>query len=286
MKWIGRRQSDNVEDRRGMSSGGKTVVGGGIIGIIIFLVNAFGGENAQIITPILEQFNQQQTTQTESRPLTEKEKTEGEFVKTLLADNEDVWTKIFQENDLTFEAPKLILFSGQVQTACGGASSASGPFYCPSDKTIYMDMTFFDELRTKFGAEGGDFAVAYVMAHEFGHHIQTLLGTSGKVRQLQENRSETEGNKLSVALELQADFYAGLWTHYNEKQNHILDPGDIEEALSAANAVGDDAIQKKMQGQVVPDSFTHGTSKQRMDWFNRGFESGDIKKGDTFSELN
>ncbi|PKB15061.1 neutral zinc metallopeptidase [Flavobacterium sp. 5] len=286
MKWIGRRQSENVEDRRGMSSGGKTIVGGGIIGIIILLVNAFGGENAQMITPILEQFNQQETTQTESRPLTEKEKVEGEFVKTLMADNEDIWAKIFEENSLTFEAPKLILFSGQVETACGGASSASGPFYCPGDKTIYMDMTFFDELRTKFGAEGGDFAVAYVMAHEFGHHIQTLLGTSGKVRQLQENKSETEGNKLSVALELQADFYAGLWTHYNEKQNKILEAGDIEEALSAANAVGDDAIQKKMQGQVVPDSFTHGTSKQRMYWFNRGFESGDIKKGDTFSEVN
>lgn len=286
MKWIGRRQSDNVEDRRGMSGGGKTILGGGIIGIIILLVNVFGGENAQMITPILEQFNQQQTTQTESRPLTEEEKTEGEFVKTLLADNEDVWTKIFQENGLSFEAPKLILFSGQVETACGGASSASGPFYCPSDKTIYMDMTFFNELRTRFGAEGGDFAVAYVMAHEFGHHIQTLLGTSGKVRQLQENKNETEGNKLSVALELQADFYAGLWTHYNEKQNHILEAGDIEEALSAANAVGDDAIQKKMQGQVVPDSFTHGTSKQRMYWFNRGFETGDINQGDTFAEVN
>lgn len=285
MKWIGRRQSDNVDDRRGMSSGGKTVVGGGIIGLIILLVNAFGGENAQILTPVLEQFNQQ-TTQTESRPLTEKEKLEGEFVKTLMADNEDIWTKIFEENNLTFEAPKLILFSGQVETACGGASSASGPFYCPGDKTIYMDMTFFDELRTKFGAEGGDFAVAYVMAHEFGHHIQTLLGTSGKVRQLQENRNETESNKLSVALELQADFYAGLWTHYNEKQNQILEAGDIEEALSAANAVGDDAIQKKMQGQVVPDSFTHGTSEQRMYWFNKGFETGNIKKGDTFSEVN
>lgn len=285
MKWIGRRQSDNVEDRRGMSAGGKTIVGGGIIGIIILLLNVFGGENAKMITPVLEQFNQQQNTQTENRSLTEAEKTEGEFVKTLLADNEDVWTQVFKENNLTFEAPKLILFSGQVETACGGASSASGPFYCPGDRTIYMDMTFFDELRTKFGAEGGDFAVAYVMAHEFGHHIQTLLGTSGKVHQLQQNRNETEGNKLSVALELQADFYAGLWTHYNEKQNKMLEPGDIEEALSAANAVGDDAIQKKMQGQVVPDSFTHGTSEQRMYWFNRGFESGDIKKGDTFSEL-
>jgi len=286
MKWIGRRQSNNVDDRRGMSGGGKAVLGGGILGIVILLLNAFGGENAQMITPILEQFNNQQTPQTESRALTPEEVKEGEFVKTLLADNEDIWTKIFEENNLTFEAPKLVLFSGQVQTACGGASSASGPFYCPGDRIIYMDMSFFEELRTKFGAEGGDFAVAYVLAHEFGHHIQTLLETSDKVRQLQENRSETEGNKLSVALELQADFYAGLWTHYNEKQNAVLDPGDIEEALSAANAVGDDAIQKKMQGQVVPDSFTHGTSEQRMYWFNRGFKSGDIKKGDTFSEVN
>jgi predicted metalloprotease len=285
MKWIGRRQSDNVEDRRGMSTGGKTVVGGGIIGIIILLVNVFGGENAQMITPVLEQLNQQ-TTQTESRPLTEAEKTEGEFVKTLLADNEDVWTQIFEENNLTFEAPKLVLFSGQVKTACGGASSASGPFYCPGDRTIYMDMAFFEELRNKFGAKGGDFAVAYVIAHEFGHHIQTLLGTSKKVRQLQETKSEKGANKLSVALELQADFYAGLWTHYNENKNAMLEQGDIEEALSAANAVGDDAIQKKMQGQVVPDSFTHGTSEQRMYWFKLGFESGDIKKGDTFSEMN
>lgn len=286
MKWIGRRQSDNVDDRRGMSGGGKTLLGGGVIGIVILLLNAFGGENGQMIGNILQQTQGQQAAQTEQRDLTPEEVKEGEFVKTLMADNEDVWTQIFKENNLTFEAPKLVLFSGQVQTACGGASSASGPFYCPGDKIIYMDMTFFEELRTKFGAEGGDFAVAYVLAHEFGHHIQTILGTSDKMRQLQENKSETEANKLSVALELQADFYAGLWTHYNEKQNAILEPGDIEEALSAANAVGDDAIQKKMQGQVVPDSFTHGTSEQRMYWFNRGFKSGDITKGDTFSEVN
>lgn len=285
MKWIGRRQSDNMEDRRGLS-GGKTILGGGVIGIVIFLLYTFGGENGQMIGNILEQTQGQQPTQTESRALTQEEIQEGEFVKTLLADNEDIWTKIFEENNLVFEAPKLVLFSGQVQTACGGASSASGPFYCPGDRVIYMDMTFFEELRTRFGAEGGDFAVAYVLAHEYGHHIQTLLGTSAKVRQLQENRSETEGNKLSVALELQADFYAGLWTHYNEKQNAMLEPGDIEEALSAANAVGDDAIQKKMQGQVVPDSFTHGTSEQRMYWFNRGFKSGDINKGDSFSEVD
>jgi predicted metalloprotease len=286
MKWIGRRQSDNVDDRRGMSGGGKTLIGGGIIGIVILLLNAFGGENGQMIGNILQQTQGQQTEQTESRALTPEEVKEGEFVKTLLADNEDVWTKIFEENNLTFEAPKLVLFSGQVQTACGGASSASGPFYCPGDKIIYMDMSFFEELRTKFGAEGGDFAVAYVLAHEFGHHIQTLLGTSEKMRRAQEGKSEAEANKLSVALELQADFYAGLWTHYNEKQNAMLEPGDIEEALSAANAVGDDAIQKKMQGQVVPDSFTHGTSEQRMYWFNRGFKSGDIRKGDTFAEVN
>jgi predicted metalloprotease len=285
MKWIGRRQSDNVDDRRGMSGGGKTLIGGGVIGIVILLLNAFGGENGQMIGNLLQQTQGQQAAPTEERALTPEEVKEGEFVKTLLADNEDVWTKIFQENNLTFEAPKLVLFSGQVQTACGGASSASGPFYCPGDRVIYMDMTFFEELRTKFGAEGGDFAVAYVLAHEYGHHIQTLLGTSAKMRQAQEGKSEAEANKLSVALELQADFYAGLWTHYNEKQNAMLEPGDIEEALSAANAVGDDAIQKKMQGQVVPDSFTHGTSEQRMYWFNRGFKTGDIRQGNTFAEL-
>lgn len=286
MKWQGRRQSDNMEDRRGMSSGGKTIVGGGIIGIIILLLNVFGGENAQMITPVLEQFNNQgQSTPTEQRDLTPSEIEEGRFVKTILADNEDIWNKIFQENNLTFEPAKLVLFSGQVETACGGASSASGPFYCPGDKKIYMDMSFFEELRTKFGAEGGDFAVAYVLAHEYGHHIQTILGTSTKMRQLQQGKSEAEANKLSVALELQADFYAGLWTHYNDKMKGILEPGDIEEALSAANAVGDDAIQNKMQGHVVPDSFTHGTSEQRIYWFQKGFQSGDIKQGSTFNYI-
>ena len=286
MKWQGRRQSDNMEDRRGMSTGGKSLVGGGIIGIIILLVNIFGGENAQMITPVLEQFNNQsQSAPTEQRDLTPSEIEEGKFVKTILADNEDVWSKIFQENNLQFEAAKIVLFSGQVETACGGASSASGPFYCPGDQKIYMDMSFFEELRTKFGAKGGDFAVAYVIGHEYGHHIQNLLGTSTKMRQLQQGKSEAEANKLSVALELQADFYAGLWTNYNEKTNAMLEPGDIEEALSAAQAVGDDAIQKKMQGQVVPDSFTHGTSEQRMYWFQKGLQSGDIKQGNTFNYI-
>ena len=283
MKWRGRRQSDNVEDRRGMSGGGKAIVGGGLIGIVILLLNVFGGENAKMLTPMLEQINQGQTsTPTEQRELTPEEKEMGEFVSTVFADTEDIWTKIFEENNLgTYEQPKMVLFTGSVETACGGASSASGPFYCPGDHKVYMDLAFFEELKTRFGAKGGDFAIAYVIAHEVGHHVQTLLGTSGKVRQLQQGKSEAEANKLSVCLELQADFYGGLWAHYNQK---YLEEGDIEEALSAAHAVGDDAIQSKMQGHVVPDSFTHGSSEQRMKWFMKGFKSGDIRLGDTFAE--
>ena len=283
MKWKGRRQSDNVEDRRGMSGGGKAIVGGGLIGIVILLLNVFGGENAKMLTPMLEQINQgQTTTPTEQRELTPEEKEMGEFVSTVFADTEDIWTKIFEDNNLgTYEQPKMVLFTGSVETACGGASSASGPFYCPGDKKVYMDLAFFEELRTRFGAKGGDFAIAYVVAHEVGHHVQTILGTSGKVRQLQQTKSEAEANKLSVCLELQADFYGGLWAHYNQK---YLEEGDIEEALSAAHAVGDDAIQSKMQGHVVPDSFTHGSSEQRMKWFMKGFKSGDIRLGDTFAE--
>ncbi|MNF49799.1 putative neutral zinc metallopeptidase [compost metagenome] len=286
MKWIGRRQSDNVEDRRGMSSGGKTIVGGGIIGIIILLLNLFGGENAQMLTPILEQMNQGQGAPTEQRQLTTKELEEQQFIKTVLADNEDVWGKIFQENNMQFENPRLVLFSGRVETACGMASSASGPFYCPGDQKVYMDLAFFEELKTRFGAEGGDFATAYVIAHEIGHHVQTLLGTSNKMRQMQEGKSQAEANKLSVALELQADFYAGVWTHYNQKMNDILDEGDIDEALSAAHAVGDDAIQSKIQGHIVPESFTHGTSEQRKYWFMKGYKTGDINQGNTFAEIH
>ncbi|NBL63925.1 metalloprotease [Flavobacterium sp. NST-5] len=284
MKWQGRRKSDNMEDRRGMGSTGKVIAGGGLIGIVVLLLNMFGGETGQNIAPILEQMQQNQP-QTESRELTAKEKEEGEMVNAILVDTEDVWTKIFQENGMTYKKPNLVLFSGQVQTNCGGATSASGPFYCPADQKVYMDMTFFGELKNKLGAKGGDFAVAYVVAHEIGHHVQTLLGTSGKVRQAQQNLSQAEANKLSVALELQADFYAGVWTHYNQDMNNFLETGDIEEALSAAEAVGDDAIQSKMQGHVVPDSFTHGTSEQRMHWFMKGYKTGDIKQGDTFKEI-
>ncbi|WP_276978819.1 neutral zinc metallopeptidase [Flavobacterium filum] len=283
MKWEGRRQSKNVEDRRGMGNTGKVVAGGGLIGIILLLINMFGGEGAQNLTPILEQLNQQQSTESPAQPLSKEDEKMGQFVSTVLADTEDVWHKIFEENGMTYKEPGMVLFRGSVQTECGGATSASGPFYCPADQKIYMDLDFFDELQTRFGAQGGDYAIAYVIAHEVGHHVQTLLGTSGKVRQLQQKLSKAEGNKLSVSLELQADFYAGLWTHYNRK---YLEEGDIEEALSAAHAVGDDAIQKKMQGHVVPDSFTHGTSEQRVKWFGKGFKTGDIKQGDTFAELN
>ncbi|WP_188051597.1 neutral zinc metallopeptidase [Flavobacterium sp. GP15] len=285
MKWSGRRQSDNLEDRRGMSSGGKTVVGGGIIGIVILLLNVFGGENGQMVGNILEQTQGTQTTQTEQRELTAKEKEEKQFINAILVDTEDVWSKIFAENNLQYKNPKLVLFQNAVETACGNASSDSGPFYCPGDQKVYMDLAFFEELKTKFGAQGGDFATAYVIAHEIGHHVQTLLGTSDKMRRMQQGKSQAEANKLSVALELQADFYAGVWTHYNQQMNNFLEEGDIDEALSAAQAVGDDAIQAKIQGHIVPESFTHGTSAQRKAWFMKGYKTGDIKQGDTFAEI-
>jgi hypothetical protein len=286
MKWLGRRQSDNMDDRRGMSGGGKAVVGGGLLGIVILLLNTFGGENAQMITPILEQLNNRgQSAPTEQRDLTAEEIAEGKFIEAILVDTEDVWDKIFQENNMQYQRPKLVLFTGGVETDCGNATSASGPFYCPGDQKVYMDLSFFEELKTKFGAEGGDFATAYVIAHEIGHHVQTLLGTSTKMRKMQEGKSQAEANKLSVALELQADFYAGVWTHYNQKMNNILEEGDIDEALSAAHAVGDDAIQAKIQGHIVPESFTHGTSAQRKAWFMKGYKTGDIRQGDTFAEI-
>lgn len=284
MKWMGRRQSDNVEDRRGFS-GGKIAAGGGIIGIIVLIVNFLGGggDSGALINEIQNQV-QGGGQQTEI-PLTEADKEMGAFVRTVLADTEDVWKKVFAENGLTYEEPKLVLFRDGVQTECGGATSASGPFYCPLDRKVYMDLAFFDELKTRFGAKGGDFAIAYVIAHEVGHHVQTLLGTSEKVRNMQSQTNEAGANKLSVALELQADFYAGLWAHYDQQMHDVLEAGDIEEALSAAHAVGDDAIQKKSQGYVVPDSFTHGSSEQRVYWFKRGFESGDINKGNTFDDI-
>lgn len=283
MKWI-KQESDSFEDRRGMSGGKKALLVSGAIGIIVLLLNMFGGETGQTIGNIIEQ-TQGTTTQTEgtkTRELTADEKILGDFSESCFVYNNKTWNTIFEENGMTYENPGMVLFDDGVETACGSATAASGPFYCPGDQKVYMDLRFFEELKSRFGAKGGDFAIAYVIAHEVGHHLQTILGTSAKVRQLQEGKSETQANKLSVCLELQADFYAGVWAHYNKD---LLEEGDIEEALSAANAVGDDAIQSKMQGHVNQESFTHGTSKQRMDWFMKGYNTGDIKQGDTFSAL-
>jgi len=278
MKWEGRRQSSNVDDRRGISSKGGLLAGGGIVGIIVVLLQLFGGETGQQVASVVNQVaGGNQTQQTERVELTAEQKKIGEFTATVLADTEDVWKKVFTENRLgTYEKPTLVLFTASVNTGCGQASSSVGPFYCPADHKLYMDMDFFEELKTRFGAKGGDFAIAYVMAHEVGHHIQTLLGTSQQVRRQQQGLSQAAANKWSVAQELQADFYAGVWAHHNQK---YLDVDDIDEALSAANAVGDDAIQKRMQGHVVPDSFTHGTSEQRKYWFTKGYKTGDINEG-------
>lgn len=284
MKWQGRRKSGNLEDRRGRGSKGKLVAGGGVIAVVVILLQLFGGETGQQIAPIIEQMNQDATSQqVEQRDLTNEEKIMGDFMATVLADTEDVWTQLFRENNFgTYKKPKMVLFTDAVSTGCGSASSASGPFYCPADQKLYMDLAFFDELKTRFGAKGGDFAIAYVTAHEIGHHIQTILGTSSKVRQLQQQSDQVKANRLSVAQELQADFYAGVWAHHNRK---YLQEGDIDEAMSAANAVGDDAIQKRTRGSVNSDSFTHGTSAQRKAWFMKGYNTGDVRNGDTFSAI-
>lgn len=277
MKWRGRRKSGNVEDRRG-SSKGKLVAGGGLIAVVLIAIQLFSGGDA---TEILNQF-QEQIPAGETRELTAEEKELGDYAAVVLADTEDVWSELFRQNGGTYPQPGMVLFSDAVQTACGNASAASGPFYCPAGQKIYMDLRFFEELHTRFGAKEGNFAIAYVIAHEVGHHVQTVLGTSGKVRQLQQQVSETEANQLSVALELQADFYAGIWAHYNRE---YLEEGDIEIALSAASAVGDDAIQERTSGRVVPDAFTHGTSQQRMEWFKKGYQTGDLSMGQTFEAL-
>lgn len=279
MKWQGRRQSSNVEDRRAMGGGkGKLALGGGLIGIIALLLSVFGGEQGAQIGQVLSQFEGQnvQVSDEQVRELTPEEIEMGEFAATVFADCEDVWNQLFQEMGKTYREPKMVLFSEAVNTGCGSASAASGPFYCPADEKVYMDLEFFKELKSKFGAKGGDFAIAYVIAHEVGHHVQNVLGISGRMRQQQARASEVEKNRLSVELELQADFFAGIFAHYNKR---YLEEGDIDEALSAAHAVGDDAIQKRMRGHVEPDSFTHGTSEQRKFWFMEGFKSGDIDRG-------
>jgi predicted metalloprotease len=279
MRIEGRRTSDNVEDRRGMSSGGKMAIGGGLGTIVIALiVLLLGGDPTQVLD------NSQGTTATESGTVTASPEEEAmkNFVSVVLAGTEDVWTKIFQQSNMTYQKPTLVLFRDQVQSACGYASGASGPFYCPGDQKVYLDLAFFDELKTKFGANG-DFAIAYVVAHEIGHHVQDQLGILNKVNSERSRSSETRSNDLSVRTELQADFLAGMWAHYDQQMFNSLETGDIEEAMNAASSVGDDVLQKRYQGRIIPDSFTHGTAAQRKEWFRKGYTSGDFDQGDTFN---
>jgi len=282
MKWEGRRQSGNMEDRRGMSGTGKVLAGGGLIGVVFLVLQMFmGGDSQQLIQQLQQQMLQ--TESGEARELTAEEIRLGEMCSVILAETEDVWHAQFAKYNMNYKEPKMVLFSGGVKSACGNHGASSGPFYCPADETVYMDLDFFKELESRFGAKGGDFAIAYVIAHEVGHHVQKQLGVLEKVHNIRQKVDQVTGNQVYVSMELQADFYAGLWAHHVQK---LLEPGDIEEALSAAAAVGDDAIQKRTQGYVVPESFTHGTSEERVYWFKRGFTTGDMKKGDTFAERN
>lgn len=283
MKWIGRRRSDNVDDRRA-SGGSKAIIGGGLIGVIILVIKLLSGsgDGADVLNQVIQQqMNQRQQNTSANSPADDSL---AAFVSVVLADNEDVWNTLFRQANSQYEEPKLVLFRDQVESGCGQAGSSVGPFYCPADKRVYIDLSFFEDLKNKLGAPG-DFACAYVIAHEVGHHIQNLLGTSDKVHALHNRLSEKAYNKYSVALELQADFYAGIWAHYNQKMKDVLDAGDIDEALMAANAVGDDRLQMRSSGQVVPDAFTHGTSKQRMYWFKLGYTTGDLSKSNTFKEM-
>ncbi len=280
MRWQGRRTSSNVDDRRRIS-GGKAAVGGGIGTIVIVLiVLLMGGDPGEI----LNQFQAGDAGQT-SVMTSEEEDLQARFVAVVLADCEDVWSKVFNEAGETYREPTLVLYSGQVSSACGVTGASVGPFYCPMDEKVYIDLNFLELLQKKLDAPG-DFAKAYVIAHEVGHHVQKLFGIMDQVQELRGQVSEREYNELSVRLELQADFLAGVWAHHAEKMFGILEEGDIEEALNAASAVGDDHIQMQSQGYVVPDAFTHGTSKQRMAWFMKGFKTGDVSQGDTFSAGN
>lgn len=283
MQWFGRRESSNVEDRRGFSGGG-IAAGGGVIGLIIYLIYSFlGGKDVDPsqIPQISPQSNNRTLTPEEKKADDER----AQFVRVVLADTEDIWGELFKENGKQYTDPTLVLFRNAVESACGSASAASGPFYCPNDSKLYIDLSFYEEMQTKLHAPG-DFAMAYVVAHEVGHHIQNLNGTAQKINRLRQQANEKDANRYSVMLELQADFLAGVWAHYEQKRNNIVDKGDIEEALNAANAIGDDRLQKQSTGVVVPDAFTHGTSAQRVYWFKKGLETGDVKQGDTFSDPN
>lgn len=283
MKWTNDR-SGNVDDRRGSGGGGGgMLVGGGLGSLIIAAIIFFlGGDPSAILSG-----SGASTQQTEQRDLTAEELHVQGFVEMITAENEQTWATIFQENGMQYEPAKVVMFEAVTQSGCGTAQAAMGPFYCPADQTVYMDMSFFAELQQRFGATVTEFSVAYVMAHEMGHHVQNLLGTLQKTEQLRASGqySETDMNQVSVATELQADFYAGLWARYTDSREKFLEPGDLEAAISAAEAVGDDNIQKRSQGYVNQEGFTHGSSAQRKEWFMKGYNTGDIRQGDTFNAL-
>ena len=278
MRWRGERQSSNIEDRRGLSVG-RVAVGGGLGTIVIMILALLFGVNPQ---RLLEQLpSEEQPATQSSRPQNAQEEELKQFVAVVLGKTEDVWTDVFRQNGRQYREPTLVLFTDQVRSACGIAGAAVGPFYCPGDEKVYIDLAFYEELRRQFNAPG-DFAQAYVVAHEVGHHVQKLLGITQRIDAMQARASEAQANEMSVRLELQADFFAGVFARYVQKQN-LLEAGDIEEALRAASAVGDDQIQRRTTGTVVPDSFTHGTSEQRLRWFKKGYDTGDIRQGDTFN---
>lgn len=281
MRTDGMRRSENVEDRRGMSGGGKLAIGGGLGGIIIAVILLFlgGGDSGQVLESL-----QQVTAPAlpgEAQPLSEKDKAMGDFVAVILADLEDVWGSIFRQSSRAYAKPTLVLFSDATSSACGYASAATGPFYCPGDEKVYLDLAFFEDMQRRLGAQG-DFALAYVIAHEVGHHVQKQLGIMDQVMGQQGRLGQVEFNRLMVRMELQADFLAGVWAHYAQRTQGFIEAGDIEEGMNAASAVGDDRLQRQSQGRVVPDSFTHGTSEQRVRWFRKGLQTGDVNQGDTF----
>ena len=277
MRWQQGRRSENVEDRRGMPRG--TVMVGGGLGmlVLVLLVALLGGDPMAL----LQQAGNQPPAAV-NQPVGGEQDELKEFVQAVLADTEDVWRDLFRQQGRQYRDPKLVLFNGSIDSACGYANAAVGPFYCPADQKVYLDLSFFDELKTRFKAPG-DFAQAYVIAHEIGHHVQNQLGISEKVQRIRGRVSEEEFNQLSVRLELQADFFAGVWAHHAQRMKNLLEAGDIEEGLRAASAIGDDKIQMQTRGFVVPDSFTHGSSEQRMRWFRRGLATGDMTQGDTFN---
>ena len=279
MLWKGRRQSENIEDRRGLTGRG-VAVGGGLGALAIAVIVLLLGGNPEEVMQNLQ--TAQPQGQEQARALTAEEKELGEFVGVILADTEDVWNQVLRQEGMQYREPKLVLFSQATDSACGFAQSATGPFYCSGDEKVYIDLDFFQEMQQKLGARG-DFAWAYVIAHEVGHHVQNLLGIMQQANERMQGASREEANRVLVRLELQADFLAGVWAHHAQRMKNLLEEGDIEEGMNAASAVGDDRIMKQQQGYVVPDAFTHGTSAQRVRWFTLGLKTGDLNQGDTFA---